>query len=322
MERATQRDSCMSGARMSASRPTTSTSPRNASPRSAPKGRRWHRATCPARWHAWWTPRRLLQRHDSGHGRCLGRVPGARECELRGRSRRARRVRRDDGRQRQVEAAVSQRREPGQRAWGTLPSTPRRWWRTGKSTSGRSATRSSSTASEGLQVRLVVDLCSGMLVRHEREGMAMMVLSAARAIETRLDPPIGLRRDELDGARALRKGKFTGCAVRNSHSCCSSRRRPALAACSDVSHAQTVAASPAPQEQAAPVAGAAPADDGLKDLDAMTLTCPKAGLNAAAREAAKVPSQGTYQFAYFNIIDDSHHSSYEIHFESNYEGEA
>jgi hypothetical protein len=62
--------------------------------------------------------------------------------------------------------------------------------------------------------------------------------------------------------------------------------------------------------------------DGLGELEAMTFSCPKAGLNAAAREAAKVPSQGTYQFAYFKIINDSHHASYEVHFKSNYEGEA
>jgi hypothetical protein len=100
----------------------------------------------------------------------------------------------------------------------------------------------------------------------------------------------------------------------------------ALAACSTVSHAQTVAAAtqavPTPQEQSAPVAGTAPASEGLSDLDAMTFGCPKAGLNAAAREAAKVPSQGTYQFAYFRIVSDSHHSSYEVHFKSNYQGEA
>ena len=65
-----------------------------------------------------------------------------------------------------------------------------------------------------------------------------------------------------------------------------------------------------------------PSSDGLSDLDAMTFSCPKAGLNAAAREAAKVPSQGTYQFSYFRIVSDSHHASYEIHFKSNYEGEA
>lgn len=62
--------------------------------------------------------------------------------------------------------------------------------------------------------------------------------------------------------------------------------------------------------------------DRLSDLEAMTFSCPKAGLNAAAREAANVPSQGTYQFAYFKIISDSHHASYEVHFKSNYEGEA
>ena len=79
---------------------------------------------------------------------------------------------------------------------------------------------------------------------------------------------------------------------------------------------------PTPQAQPAPVARSAPAKDGLGDLDAMTFGCPKAALNAAAREAAKVPSQGTYQFAYFRINSDSHHASYEVHFKSNYQGEA
>jgi hypothetical protein len=63
------------------------------------------------------------------------------------------------------------------------------------------------------------------------------------------------------------------------------------------------------------------AGGGLKELDAMTLSCPRAALNAAARKAAEVPSQGTYQFAYFNILNGSHHARYEVHFESNYEGE-
>ncbi len=65
----------------------------------------------------------------------------------------------------------------------------------------------------------------------------------------------------------------------------------------------------------------APAGHGLSDLDAMTFSCSKAGLNAAAREAAKVRSQGTYQFAYFKIISDTHHAAYEVDFKSNYEGE-
>ena len=78
--------------------------------------------------------------------------------------------------------------------------------------------------------------------------------------------------------------------------------------------------APIPQERPAPVGAPAPASSGLSDLDAMTFGCPKAALNAAAREAAKVPSQGTYQFAYFRIISDSHHASYEVHFKSNYQG--
>jgi len=53
----------------------------------------------------------------------------------------------------------------------------------------------------------------------------------------------------------------------------------------------------------------------------MTFSCSKAALNAAAREAAKAPAQGTYQFAYFKIIAGSHHASYEVHFTSNYAGE-
>jgi hypothetical protein len=68
--------------------------------------------------------------------------------------------------------------------------------------------------------------------------------------------------------------------------------------------------------------GNAPASVGLSDLDAMTFDCPKAALNAAAREAAKVPSQGTYQFSFFRINSDSHHASYAIHFKSNYPREA
>ena len=76
-----------------------------------------------------------------------------------------------------------------------------------------------------------------------------------------------------------------------------------------------------PQEQIAPGERAAPAMPGLNDLDGMTFACPKAALNAAAREAAKVRSQGTYQFSYFKIINDSHHSSFEVHFKSNYQGE-
>jgi hypothetical protein len=83
--------------------------------------------------------------------------------------------------------------------------------------------------------------------------------------------------------------------------------------------------SAAPRAQTAPAgtqaAPAPAAGTGLSDLDAMTFGCPKAALNAAAREAARAPSQGTYQFAYFNIISDSHHAAYEVHFKSNYQGE-
>jgi hypothetical protein len=75
-----------------------------------------------------------------------------------------------------------------------------------------------------------------------------------------------------------------------------------------------VAAQSSPQEPVAPV-------EGLADLNAMTFSCPKAALNVAARQAAKVPSQGTYQFSYFSIVNNTHHAAYEVHFKSNYTGE-
>ena len=64
-----------------------------------------------------------------------------------------------------------------------------------------------------------------------------------------------------------------------------------------------------------------PESHGFAALEAMTFDCPKAGLNAAAREAAKVPSQGSYQFSYFRIVNDAHHSAYEVTFKSNVAGE-
>ena len=57
---------------------------------------------------------------------------------------------------------------------------------------------------------------------------------------------------------------------------------------------------------------------GLSDLEKTTFACPKAALNAAAREVATYTSQGTYQFSYFAIVSDSHHAAYEVHFTSNY----
>ena len=81
-----------------------------------------------------------------------------------------------------------------------------------------------------------------------------------------------------------------------------------------VAAAQNVATT-GPPTNTAPVSG-------LSDLETLTRGCPKAALNAAARRAASVPSQGKYQFSYFNIISDSHHALYEVHFTSNYEGES
>jgi hypothetical protein len=86
----------------------------------------------------------------------------------------------------------------------------------------------------------------------------------------------------------------------------------------ETAESPNVAASPA---KLITTESVAPPTRALDDLDAMTFDCPKAGLNAAAREAAKVPSQGTYQFSYFKIISDAHHATYEVHFKSNYVGE-
>jgi len=86
--------------------------------------------------------------------------------------------------------------------------------------------------------------------------------------------------------------------------------------------AASIAAAAASQEQASPTSESAQVTSGLTDLEAITFGCPKAALNAAARRAAKVPSQGTYQFSYFNIVSDTHHAIYEVRFKSNYEGEA
>jgi hypothetical protein len=86
----------------------------------------------------------------------------------------------------------------------------------------------------------------------------------------------------------------------------------------EAAESPNVAASPA---KPAPSGNVAPPTRALDDLDAMTFDCPKAALNAAAREASKVHAQGTYQFSYFRIINDAHHATYEVHFKSNYVGE-
>jgi hypothetical protein len=123
------------------------------------------------------------------------------------------------------------------------------------------------------------------------------------------------------GGQAPFKTKLAGCSSNDTMAIAV----VALVAWTTVSHAQTVDAAaptaPVPQQQSAPPEGAAPAGDGLSDLNAVTFSCVRAGLNAAGREAVKAKSQGTYQFSYFKIIKDTHHSFYEVHFKSNYSGE-
>ena len=77
--------------------------------------------------------------------------------------------------------------------------------------------------------------------------------------------------------------------------------------------AQNPSQTPSAPEPAVPA--------GLSDLEKTTFACPRAALNAAAREVASYPSQGTYQFSYFNIVSGSHHAAYEVHFTSNYVGD-
>ena len=94
-----------------------------------------------------------------------------------------------------------------------------------------------------------------------------------------------------------------------------------LAACINPqpAHHRGAADSSVPMAHAKPAA--MPADPQTHDLAAlasMTFDCPKAGLDAAAREAAKVPSQGSYQFSYFRLVNDAHHAMYEVHFRSNH----
>jgi hypothetical protein len=85
--------------------------------------------------------------------------------------------------------------------------------------------------------------------------------------------------------------------------------------------AQNAAAPAASQPKQLALGSDPTAPAGLNDLEKTTFACPKAALNAAAREVARYPSEGTYQFSYFNIVSASHHAAYEVHFTSNYTAE-
>ena len=76
-------------------------------------------------------------------------------------------------------------------------------------------------------------------------------------------------------------------------------------------------APPPAQAPAAVNATPAPVENNLRDLEAMTFTCPKAALNMAAREAKQAPTLGSYEFSFFRIATDGHHAQYEVHFKSN-----
>jgi hypothetical protein len=59
----------------------------------------------------------------------------------------------------------------------------------------------------------------------------------------------------------------------------------------------------------------------LDDLGQSTFPCAAAGLNAAARTAAKAPTQGAYEFSSFKTVSASSMSAFEVGFTSNYDGE-
>ncbi len=92
----------------------------------------------------------------------------------------------------------------------------------------------------------------------------------------------------------------------------------ALGSAALAQNAAAPAGAPPAPPALTPEAGSAA---GLVDLEKTTFACPKAALNAAAREVAKYPSQGTYQFSYFNIARSGHHAAYEVRFMSNYADE-
>jgi uncharacterized iron-regulated membrane protein len=150
-----------------------------------------------------------------------------------------------------------------------------------------------------------------MFRRASERGIAVMSRFAPEAVESKMGAHVSLHPKEA--GQAPSKTKLAVCSLL------------ALVAWTTVSHAQTGDAAaqtaPVPQQQSAAPEGTAPAGDGLSDLNAVTFSCVRAGLNAAGREAAKAQSQGTYQFSYFKIIKDTHHSFYEVHFKSNYSGE-
>jgi hypothetical protein len=123
----------------------------------------------------------------------------------------------------------------------------------------------------------------------------------------------------VETTMGLRNGPYPGASYRARQLC--NTMKNVLAIMATLAVYSTVCRAQNALEQSTSAAGTASAADDLSDLGAMTFACVKAGLNAAAREAAKAPTQGSYQFAYFKIINDTHHSSYEIDFKSNYVGE-
>jgi hypothetical protein len=149
----------------------------------------------------------------------------------------------------------------------------------------------------------------------------MMACFAPETAESRRGAQIGLHPEEAGVGQAPLKSKLAACSLKD----IMGTTVLALVAWTTVPHAQTgdtaAQAAPIQQQKSAPLTETTPSGEGLSDLDATTFGCVRAGLNAAAREAAKAHSEGTYQFSYFKIIKDTHHSFYEVHFKSNYQGE-
>jgi hypothetical protein len=144
-----------------------------------------------------------------------------------------------------------------------------------------------------------------------------MTALLARTIAAVAGAGAGAGGPNVGGRRA---GRFGGCAagflaVALAGLCsCSPAPRPAAVA-------QPTGAQAGRVEASAPAAVAPSRPEPLNDFRAVTSRCTEAGLDAAAREAARVPSAGRYRFVNFRTVDESHHALYEVDFKSSYVGE-
>ena len=147
-----------------------------------------------------------------------------------------------------------------------------------------------------------------------------MTALLTRTIAAEVGARSGRRNPNVGGPRAA---KFGGCAVTFL-----AVALAGLCSCSPASKPETEAAGTQQTgaqagviESSEPAAEALSGSEHLSDFRAAISRCTEVGLDAAAREVAKVPSAGRYRFTNFRTVDDSHHSLYEVDFKSSYVGE-